>query len=210
MKVDLSNITGAEFLAMPMKEQMSVLTEVYRELSFGETKRWSLKSIDVLEAMGVNDEETGVANVEMMIGMLVASAKLLQQAFTRQNRLELQVMDANTQFAADLTTAMYDRANEATALADELATLQTYYSAALMHRRENKWHLVNQEGELKPYTEEEIAKGERLEAKELQEYDEWLAKERDIHLKAYWGEGPLPELDEDQECCQLVIPVWVK
>lgn len=89
MGIDLKDISGAAFLEMDREEQLKVLTEVYRSLFFDDVKQWSVQTIDVLEAVGVNDYEEGHSRIEIVLGYLNACAAVMQQAFETQHRHEL-------------------------------------------------------------------------------------------------------------------------
>ena len=180
--MDLSEITGAEYTAMSEAEQLKVLTEVYRQLCFDNITTVSLRAIDVLESMGINDYESGSSRIELPLGFLRTSAQLIKQCFVEQHRHELQVMSAETEFAAALSESIYDRAAQLQDLIEDLVTLQTYYSACLMHRKESNVHLIDEDGTTVPYSKESIER-ERLKAEEQDEYWKQNIREQRAELE---------------------------
>ena len=148
-------------MTMPVEEQRRVLTTVYRELFWQSIQDWSQHAIDVLEEQGINDYEQGHSNVEIPLSFMRVSALLLQQAFTEQHRRELQVMNEDTQFAASLSESIYDHLSQIQKLTEDVVTLQSYYTAALKHRKESNVNLLDAEGNTKPYAAETIER-ERL------------------------------------------------
>ena len=195
-------------MAMPVEEQRRVLTTVYRELFWQGIQDWSQHAINVLEEQGINDYEQGHSNVEIPLAFMRVSALLLQQAFTEQHRRELQVMNEDTQFAASLSESIYDHLSQIQKLTEDVVTLQSYYTAALKHRKESNVNLLDAEGNTKPYAAETIER-ERLMKEEVER--EWKAdiqRQRDELERSYWGKAQPPEMDEGYDYAQLIMPLW--
>jgi hypothetical protein len=206
MSIDLNTVSGAEFLAMNVEDQRRVLTEVYRELCYRDISDWSQEAINIIEALGINDYKTTEARVDIPLGFLRATAQLMKQCFTEQHRRELQVLSQQTEFAAGLAEEIYDRADEIAKLTEELLTYQTYYHAALQHRKENV-HLLDADGGTVPYSRKEIETEQQLQEKSYQQWSDALQQKRDALEAAYWGTVQPPELEPGGEA-QLIIPLW--
>ena len=193
---------------MDEETQNRVLTEVYRELFFRDTKEWGLEMINVMEQYGINDYARGNSRIEIALGMLNASITCLLQAFTNQNRQELQCFSEDTQFAADLSTTIYDLINNIHQDTGDLIALQTMYSAALAHRREGKRHLLDADGLTKPFSEEQLELEREVKEKNYRLWKEDLEEQRQELEDAYWGRIPAPPLEEDWDSAQMVMPLW--
>ena len=208
MSLDLSQITAGEYQQMTEEEQLKVMTEVYRELFFRNIQDWSQHAIDVIEEQGINDYQEGHSNVEIPLAFLRVSATLLHQCFTEQHRRELQVMNADTEFAASLSESIYDHLTEIQRLTEDMVTLQTYYSAALSHRKESKANLLDAEGNTKPYSAEMLERDRLIKLQAEQEWRQQLRAERAELERVYSGEQEPRELDEGWDSCQLPLPLW--
>ena len=208
MSLDLSAITAGEYQQMSEEEQLKVMTEVYRELFYRSVQDWSQHAIDVIEYQGINDYQEGHSNVEIPLAFLRVSALLLQQCFTEQHRRELQVMNADTEFAASLSESTYDHLTEIQRLPEDLVTLQTFYSAALSHRKESNANLLDAEGNTKPYSPEMIERERLLKQQAEEEWKQNLRAERAELERVYRGEQEPPELEEGYDSCQLPLPLW--
>ena len=208
MSVDLSQITARDYEQMTEQEQLKVMTEVYRELFFRSVQDWSQHAIDVIEEQGVNDYEEGHTRVEIPLAFMRVGALLLQQCFTDQNRHELQVMSEDTSFAAELSESIYDHLSEITKLIENVVTLQGYYHTALQHRKESKAHLLDGEGNTKPYPPEMLERERLLQLEIEEEWKQNLRAERAELERVYRGEQEPPELDEGYDWCQLPLPLW--
>ena len=205
---DWGKITGAEFLAMNEVEQARVLTHIYRELFFNSVKDYGCEFINVAEDYGINNYATGSSRIEIAFGMLNAAVGMLHQAFTNQNRVELQCLSKETEFAAAVSTELYDCINQMQQDMQTVVELQTWYHAALSHRREGKRHLVDGEGTTEPFTEQEIERDRQAQEQQQQQWKEELEKERQELEDAYWGKRTPPELPEGYSSGQLLIPIW--
>ena len=208
MSLDLSQITAGEYQQMTEEEQLKVMTEVYRELFFRNLQDWSLHAIDVMEAQGINDYEEGHSRLEVPLAFLRVSATVLHQCFTEQHRRELQVMNEDSQFAASLTESIYDHLTEIQKLTEDMVTLQTYYSAALSHRKESNANLLDAEGNTKPYSAELL---ERERLIKLQAEEEWRQDLREMRSeleRVYRGEQEPAPLEEGLDNAQLPLPLW--
>ena len=208
MSIDLSNITGSDYLEMSEEEQRRVMTEVYRNLFFREIQSWTQYSFDVVEEAGINDYESGHARIEIPIAFVRSCAMMLKQAFMEQHRSELQCLSADTEFACQLAEAIFDRADCLSKIAEELTTLQGYYHSALMHRKESKANLLDAEGNTKPYSAEAIAREQLLAEQHEKEWQQELQRQRDQLEAAYWGKRSLPEIPEGYTSSQTVMPLW--
>lgn len=208
MALDLSQISGAEFLAMPVEEQRRVLTDIYRELFWSDVQSWSQDAITVLDELGVNDYEKGRANIEIPLAFLQVSGVLLHQCFTEQHRNELQVLSEDTQFAASLSESIYDTLSEIRKLTKDVLTLQGYYHAALAHRKESNVNLLDADGNTKPYAPEVIEKEQLLAEQREQEWKERLRAQRAELERVYWGKQKPAPLEEGYDSAQLVLPLW--
>ena len=208
MSVDLSQITAGEYQQMTEEEQLKVMTEVYRELFFRNVQDWSQHAVNVIEEQGINDYEEGHSRVEIPLAFMRVGALLLQQCFTSQHRHELQVMNENTQFAASLTESIYDHLTEIQKLSEDVVTLQTYYYAALQHRKESKANLLDAEGNTKPYPPEMAERERLLDMEREEEWKQQLRAERAELERVYKGEQEPPELEEGYDSCQLPLPLW--
>lgn len=206
--MDLSQIKGSDYLAMDPAQQAKVLTEVYRTLFFEDVKAWSLEGINILEELGINDYQSGHARTELPLGLMNACVAALHQCFTEQNRAELQCLSAGTEFAAGLSTEIFDHINHLQAVMEQLVTLQTYYFAALKHRKESKRHLINEEGDTVLFSEEELTKDAEAKAKRDLYFKERLAEQRAELERVYWGQSEPPELSEEYSSSQLPMPLW--
>ena len=208
MTVDLSQITGTDYLEMSVEEQRRVLTEVYREVHFNDVQAWSQYAFDVIEEAGINDYENGHSRIEIPIAFLRSTAMMLKQCFMEQHRSELQCLSEDTEFACQLAEAIFDRANELSRLAEDVVTLQGYYHAALQHRKESNANLLDAEGNTRPYSPEVIAKEQLLAEQREQEWKQDLQRQRGELEDAYWGKRSLPEVPEGYTSSQLVMPLW--
>ena len=206
--MDLSQIKGSDFLEMEPAEQATVLTEIYRTVFFEDVKAWSLEGINILEELGINDYQSGHARTELPLGLMNACVAALHQCFTEQNRAELQCLSAGTEFAAGLSTEIFDHINHLQAVMEQLVTLQTYYFAALKHRKESNRHLINVDGETELFSEEEIAKDIAAKAERDRYFKERLAEQRAELERVYWGEAEAPALEEGYDSAQLPLPMW--
>ena len=208
MAIDLSKITGNDYLAMPEEEQLKVMTQVYRELFFQDVQGWSRYAFDVVEEAGINDYEAGQSRIEIPIAFVRSCAMMLKQCFMEQHRHELQCLSADTEFACQLAEAIFDRADELSKIAEDVVTLQGYYHAALLHRKENKANLVDAEGNTCLYSAETIAREEQLKLQAEEEWKQGLRAERASLERVYQGlEEPAP-IEEGYDSCQLPLPLW--
>ena len=82
------------------------------------------------------------------------------------------------------------------------------YSAALKHRREGKRHLLDPEGLTKPFTEEQLELNRKAKEENQRLWREGLEQQRQELEDAYWGRRPAPELEENWETAQMVMPLW--
>jgi len=208
MSIDLSQITGADYKAMPVEEQRRVLTEVYRELFFRDVQSWTQYAFDVVEDAGINDYETGHSRIEIPIAFVRSCSMMLKQAFMQQHRAELQCLSEDTEFACQLAEAIFDRADELSKIAEDVLTLQGYYHAALLHRKESKANLLDAEGNTKPYSAEAIAREHLLAEQREQEWKQQLREERAELERVYRGEQEPAPLGEDYDSAQLPLPLW--
>ena len=209
MKVEnWREMKGTEFLELNEVDQNRVLTEVYKELFFDQTKKWSIEMIDVMEDYGINNYGTGNSRIEIALGMLNASITCLLQAFVNQNRQELQCFSEDTSFAANLSTNIYDLIDQIHQDVGSLITLQTMYSAALAHRREGKRHLLDPEGLTKPYSEEQLELNRKAKEENHRLWKEELDKQRQELEDSYWGRSTAPDLSDKWETAQLILPLW--
>ena len=209
MKVEnWKEMKGYQFLELDEETQNRVITEVYKELFFEDTKKWSIGMVNVMEEYGINNYGTGNNRIEIALGMLNASITCLLQAFVNQNRRELQCYSEDTSFAANLSTNIYDLIDQIHQDVGSLITLQTMYSAALKHRREGKRHLLDPEGLTKPFTEEQLELNRKAKEENQRLWREGLVQQRQELEDAYWGRRPAPELEENWETAQMVMPLW--
>ena len=208
MTVDLSQITGTDYLEMSVEEQRRVLTEVYREVHFNDVQAWSQYAFDVIEEAGINDYENGHSRIEIPIAFLRSTAMMLKQCFMEQHRSELQCLSEDTEFACQLAEAIFDRANELSRLAEDVVTLQGYYHAALQHRKESNANLLDAEGNTRPYSPEVIAKEQLLAEQREQEWKQQLRAERAELERVYNGEQEPAPLEEGYDSAQLPLPLW--
>jgi len=208
MSIDLTQITGAAFLQMDREEQYRVLTEVYREQFFEDVKQSSVQAIDVLEAVGVNDYAQGHSRIEIVLGYLNACSAVMRQAFETQHRHELQCMDKDTQFGAQLAESMYDLSAEIRKQIDNLITVQTYYAAVLGHRRDNNVNLLDAEGNVSPYKPEVLERERLLQEEHEQQWKQRLRAERAELERVYWGQQEPAPLPEGHDSAQLPLPLW--
>ena len=206
--MDLSQIKGSDYLAMPPAEQAKVLTEIYRTVFFEDVKVWSVEGINILEELGINDYQSGHARIELPLGLMTACVATLHQCFTEQNRAELQCLNAGSEFAAGLSTEIFDHISHLQAVMEQLVNLQTYYFAALKHRKESNRHLINEDGETELFSEEEIAKTTAAKAERERYFKERLAGQRAELERVYWGKAEPPELEEGYDSAQLPLPMW--
>jgi len=208
MSTDLKGITGEQDLALPEEEKLRVMTEIYRELFHQDVTDWSQAAVNVLEDLGINDEESYHSRLEIPLAFLRTCSVMLKYAFTEQNRQELQVLTEDTQFGADLSGAIYDDADAVVKIVEDIITHQTYYHAVLMHRKESKTHLINEDGDTKPFTPEEIKRGELIEAQQTGAWRDNIRKQRELLSDVYWGRAELPELPEGYTHSQGILPMW--
>lgn len=208
MALDLSQITGDDYKAMPVEEQRRVLTEVYRELFCRDVQGWSQYAFDVVEDAGINDYETGHSRIEIPIAFVRSCSMMLKQCFIEQHRAELQCLSADTEFACQLAEAIFDRADQLSKIAEDLTTLQGYYHAALLHRKESKANLLDAEGNTSPYSAEAIAREQLLAEQREQEWKQQLREERAELERVYRGEQEPAPLGEGYDSAQLPLPLW--
>lgn len=208
MAIDLSQITGEQYRQMTKAEQLKVMTEVYRELFFRDVQDWTQYSFDVIEQAGINNYDEGHARIEIPIAFLRSTAMMLKQCFMQQHRSELQCLSEDTEFACQLAEAIFDRANELSKLAEDVLTLQGYYHAALMHRKESNANLLDAEGNTAAYSAEVIAKEQLLAEQREQEWKQQLRAERAELERVYNGEVEPAPLEEGYDSAQLPLPLW--
>lgn len=206
--MDLKQITSGQYLEMTEEEQLKVMTEIYRELFFRNVKDYGLEFINVAEDYGINDYVNGNARIEIAFGMLNAAIGMLYQTFTNQNRAELQSLSEGTEFAARISTELFDLINQMQEDTHTAIGLQTWYHAALAHRRESKRHLVDADGTTVPFTEHEIEQGRKAKEEHHLQWKEELEAQRQEMEDGYWGKRELPELPEGYGSAQLVMPLW--
>lgn len=208
MAIDLAQITGDDYKNMTEEEQLKVMTEVYRELFFRSTGHWAFHAVDVLEEEGINDDESGHSRPEVPLGYLRACSLILKQAFTDQHRAELQCLSADTEFACQLAEAIYDRADEICKAVEDMILLQTYYSAALSHRKLSNVYLLDADGSTKPYSAETLARQAMLQQEQQERWKQEVRAERAELERVYRGEQAPPQLDEGYDTAQLPLPLW--
>ena len=206
--MDLSQIKGSDFMAMDPAQQAKVLTEVYRTLFFEDVKGWALEGVNILDELGINDYASGHSRIELPLGIMTACIGLLHQCFTTQNRAELQCLSESTEFAAGLSTEIFDHINHLQAVMEQLVTLQTYYFAALKHRKESNRHLINEEGDTRLFSEEELQQDAAVKAEQERLFKERLNEQRAELERAYWGQAEPPELPKEYSSSQLPMPLW--
>ena len=117
-------------------------------------------------------------------------------------------MNESTQFAASLTESIYDHLTEIQKLTEDVVSLQTYYSAALSHRKESNANLLDVEGNTKRYSPEMIERERLLKQEAEEEWKQNLRAERAELERVYRGEQEPPELEEGWDSCQLPLPLW--
>ena len=208
MSIDLSQITGKDYKEMSQEEQYKVLTEIYRELFFKDIQGWSQYAFDVVEEAGINDYESGRSRIEIPIAFVRSCSIMLKQCFMEQHRAELQCLSEDTEFPCKLAEAIFDRADELSKIAEDLTTLQGYYHAALLHRKESKVNLLDAEGNTKPYPPEVVAREQLLEEEHEQQWIEDLRAQRAELERVYRGEQEPAPLQEGYDSCQLPLPLW--
>lgn len=192
---------------MNEEEKLRVMTEVYRELFHKSVVDWSQEAVNVLGELGINDEDSYQSRLEIPLASLRTCSVMLKYAFTEKNRQELQALTEDTQFGAELSGNIYDSASSVVKLVDDIILHQTYYHAVLMNRKESKTHLLNSEGDTKPFTAEEIKRGELIEAQNDTAWREDVRTQRKEMSDNYWGRKALPEISDEYEYEQTIIPL---
>ena len=208
MSIDLSQITDKDYKEMSQEEKYKILTEIYRELFFKDVQSWSQYAFDVVEEAGINDYENHRSRNEIPIAFIRSCSMMLKQCFIEQHRAELQCLREDTEFACKMAEAIFDRNDEVSKIAEDLTTLQGYYHAALLHRKESKVDLLDAEGNTKPYSPEVIAKEQLLAEQCEQEWKQQLRAKRAELERVYRGEQEPAPLEEGFDSAQLPLPLW--
>ncbi len=114
---------------------------------FESTRNESVSFIDSCEeASLINDYETGTSRRDVVLGIMLASAKMLESSAAAQARHELQAMTSESQFGAEAANRISDLSAEMMLLVEELIANSCHYQAIITGRRDLDVHFTDAEG----------------------------------------------------------------
>ncbi len=112
----------------------------------------------------INDYEKGLANRERHLGLLFALSAALEQSAEVQHRHELQGSTEHSQFGQEIAGEIFDLAVEVRKNCTHIAHLCSHYHSICMMRKAADVHIVNEEGDFKPFEKELLKDSVNLEA----------------------------------------------
>ena len=113
-----------------------MIYELTQLLEFERTKDWSLSFVDWVDRQQVvNKYDEGRSDLIPVMGMLQMASSLLNEAFQKQTRQEMQTQNEDSQWGMRLADALSDKAKILRTEVDELLTLLLHYTSVLQGRR---------------------------------------------------------------------------
>ena len=194
--------------ALPIREKMEMLFPIYVSDYLDNTSEWAVHLLDYVDYNNLlNDYSTGTARREVLTGFLTTTAQLIKQSADHQARRELQAQNESTQFGMQLALAISDRADDLLNMVADLRILDSRYAAVLKGRKDD-YHYTDVDGNGCPYSKKELREQDKYIKDSERQFREELKADRKVHSAAYWGEGELPPLQDDDDVVQCIMPLW--
>ena len=151
-----------ELRKLPLEERVKAEHEIAKEAFFTLVKERSVQGVDILEGLNTNDYSTGQSRLEIPLGIAYGCISAAKMALEAQARTELQVSSERTQYGVQLATDSSDLISALEEGMRELIDVQCNYFSVLYGRRMNR-HLLNDEGQVTPFTDEELLRQQLLQ-----------------------------------------------
>ena len=140
-------LTIEQFNKLSDTEQVKVIYQEAVDKFFDETRNEGVSFIDSCEeAQLINDYETQSSRREVVLGIMLASAKMLESSAAAQARHELQSQTEHSQFGVEVANRISDLSAEMMLLVEELITNSCHYQAILTGRQALNVHYTDAEG----------------------------------------------------------------
>ena len=99
-----------------------------------------------IETSLINDHEAKTSKRDVLLGILMAASRMMEQSTSGQARHELQAQNEQSQFGMQLADSISDESVDLVAVVDRLINLNCHYNTVLYGRRELNVHYTDSEG----------------------------------------------------------------
>ena len=141
------DFTIEQFNKLSDTDQVKVIYQEAVDKFFDDIRNEGVSFIDSCEeAQLINNYETQTSRREVILGILLASAKMLESSTAAQARHELQAQTEHSQFGVEVANRISDLSAEMMLLVEELITNSCHYQAILTGRQALNVHYTDAEG----------------------------------------------------------------
>jgi hypothetical protein len=151
----------SEAAQLPFKEQCTNIYPQLTEEFYNSARDQGIAFLDSCEETGlINNYQTGSSNRDVVLGILLASAKAFQLSADAQTRQEMQACSEESQYGMQIADRISDLSAELVDIVDALMVNSSHYAAVLYGRRILNVHYIDAEGAVVRDKQQAEAEGE--------------------------------------------------